>query len=275
MAIENAKGIKERFLSERQYLVVILLEIEGQIPVPGKEKTNVTLRRGKAYVFQVQSISKILKREPYLLRDSDGNLVSALGPEEGLGFEFLFGRDKYDILRNEDHEWLIYHMSIAVQQPEIRIYPQIPPAELLGGWDYLVSNQPYPQEGSDYGYVAGKDIEDYFNPPAALETLGWKKKEGEKSYNKYGFYNESTVKDILPIFNVLGRGYIVHPVMDEASKRKIVAGPPYGPPRTLVSLGPVRSLFSLDTPTEWDEANCYLNIEQAMLAQDLAKEAKK
>ena len=270
MAIENAVGIKERFLSERQNLVIVLLESEGPIPVPGKEKTKVTLRRGKAYVFQIGSICKVLKYEPYQLRDSDGAIVDALAPRAGLDFQCLFGSDKYDILRNENNEWLIYQMSISVQQPEIRIYPQIPPAELLGGWDYLVSNQPYPQSGSDYGYVAGKDIEDYFNPPAALETLGWKKKEGEKSYNRYGFFNESRVKTIRPVLNILGRGYIVHPVMDEASKRKIVAGPPYGPPRTLMSLGPVRSLFSLDTPNEWDESNCYLEVTQAMLAKDLA-----
>lgn len=271
MGIENAVGIKERLLSERQFLVLILLQNEGEIPVPGKAKTHVTLRRGKAYVFQVQSICRVLKHEPYRLRDSDGNLVSALEPGGGLDFQYLYGADKYDLLRNENTDWLIYHMSIAVQQPEIRIYPQIPPAELLGGWEYLVANEPNPQAGSNYGYVAGKDMEDYFNPPAALETIGWMKKEGERSYNKYGFYNESKEKDIVPVFNVLGRGYMVHPVMDEASKRKIVAGPPYGPPRTLVSLGPVRSLFSLDTPAEWDEAKCYINIEQAMLAENMAK----
>ena len=270
MAIENAVGIKERFLSERQNLVIVLLENEGEIPIPKKE-SKVTLRRGKAYVFQVQSICKVLKHEPYLLRDNDGNVETALEPRTGLGYQCLFGSDKYDILRNEDHEWLIYHLSISVQQPEIRIYPQIPPAELFGGWDYLVADQPSPAAGSDYGYVAGKDIEDYFNPPASLETLGWKKKEGEKSYNRYGFFNESRTKRILPAFNVLGRGYMVHPVMDEDDKHKIVAGPPYGPPRTLISVGPVRSLFSLDTPNEWDEANCYINITQAMLAQDLAK----
>ncbi len=270
MAIENAVGIKERFLTERQYLVIILLENEGNISVPGKKETRVTLRRGKAYVFQIGSICKVLKYEPYQLRDSDGKIVDALEPRTGLGFQPLYGSDKYDILRNENSEWLIYHVSISVQQPEIRIYPQIPPAELLGGWDYLVSNEPSPEAGSDYGYVAGKDIEDYFNPPAALETLGWKKKEGEKSYNRYGFFNESRVKTILPAFNILGRGYIVHPVMDESSKRKIVAGPPYGPPRTLISLGSVRSLFSLDTPSEWDDSNAYIEITQAMLAQDLA-----
>ena len=276
MGIENAEGIKERFLSERQYLVIVLLGTEGNIPVPGKGKTDVTLREGKAYVFQVQSICRVPKQEPYLLRDNDGNIEAALAPRGGLDYECLFGSDKFDILRNENSEWLIYHMSISVQQPEIRIYPQIPPAKLLGGWDYLVSDQPRPVAGSEYGYVAGKDIEDYYNPPAALETLGWKKKEGEKSYSRYGFFNESRVKTILPVFNILGRGYIVHPVMDEASKHKIVAGPPYGPPRTLISLGPVRELFSLDTPTEWDAANCYIKITQAMLAQDLAKaEVKK
>ena len=270
MGIENAVGIKERFLSERQNLVIVLLESEGSVPVPDKKETKVTLRSGKAYVFQIGSICKVLKYEPYQLRDSDGDISAALAPRTGVDFQPLFDSDKYDILRNEHHEWLIYHMSISVQQPEIRIYPQIPPAELLGGWEYLVSNQPNPAAGSDYGYVAGKDIEDYFNPPASLETLGWKKKEGEKSYNRYGFFNESRVKTIRPVLNILGRGYIVHPVMDEASKRKIVAGPPYGPPRTLVSLGPVRSLFSLDTPNEWDESNAYIEITQAMLAKDLA-----
>ena len=275
MGIENAEGIKGRFLSERQFLVVVLLESQGTVPVPGKKLTEVTLRQGKAYVFQVGSICRCLKYEPYLLRDGEGDIRDALATGAGLDFQYLFDEDGHDILRNEDNEWLIYHMALSVQQPEIRIYPQIPPAELMGGWDYLVSNEPNPQNGSDYGYVAGKDMDDYFNPPTALETLGWKKREGERSYNKYGFYNESSVNKIQPVLNVLGRGYIVHPVMDEASKRKIVAGPPYGPPRTLLSLGPTRTMFALDTPTEWDEANCYLEIKGASLAETLAREAVK
>lgn len=270
MPIENAEGIKERLLSERQYLVIIKLSDEGEIPVP--EKTDkITVRQGTAYLFQVQSVCRVLKYEPYELHDNNGVAVGKLAPRTGLDYNYLYDGTGMDILRNEDDEWLIYHISLAVQQPEIRVYPQIPPAKLLGGWDWLVSNQPYPQAGSDYGYIAGRDIENYFNPPAALETCGWKKRQGEKSYNRYGFFNESYEKDILPIFNILGRGYQVHPIMDDLTKRKVLAGPPYGPPRTLISLGPVRDLFSLDIPEEWDKAECRLNIKGAQLAEDLVK----
>ncbi len=206
------------------------------------------------------------------MHDESGTLISALTSNSGIDYQHLYDDSGDDILRIKDNPWIIYHFAIAVRQAEIRIYPQIPPAALLGGWEYLVSNEPYPQSGSNYGYVAGKEIEDYFDPPASLESVAWL--SGTTSYNRYGFYNESSEKDIVPLLNISGRGYLVHPVMDDETKRKVIAGPPQGPPRTLVSVGPIRNLYSIPTPTEWDDANCSLTIKKAMTGKELVEEVE-
>lgn len=268
-----AEGIKERLLRERDYLVIETLESSHNIEVAETGRA-ITVRDGKAYVFQVQGVCRALKYEPYLIRTQDGALNGAITAGAGLAYQRLWDANGEDILRIKDDAWTIYHFSIAVQQPEIRIYPQIPPAELMGGWEYLVSNQPQPTAGSDYGYVAGREIEDYYDPPATLETLGWRGKElaSNRSYNTYGFWNEAATKDIDPILNIFGRGYLVHPVMDEEAKRKIVAGPPAGPARTLVYIGPIRSPYSMPVPTDWNNANCWIPIQRATLPQQLLEE---
>ncbi len=271
MRIEE--GIKSRLLRERDYLVIEKFEdtIDAQVPDTSE---YITIRRGKAYVFQVQGVERHLKYEPYLLRNSDGSLKGGIAAQTGLEFDRLWDENGEDILRVKDDAWLLYHFSIAVQQPEIRIYPQIPPDVDMGGWEYLVSHQPMPSAGSNYGYVSGREIHNYYDPPATLETIGWRGKEREsnRSYNRYGFFNESLDKAIDPIINIFGRGYLVHPVLDDSTKRKIVAGPPAGPARTLVSLGPIGSPFSLPVPTDWDISHCYVEIEGATLPQEFAEE---
>lgn len=265
MPQDVADGIKERLLGERQFLVVETLQSNKTKQVG--EDSYITLRAGEAFVFQVQAFN-FLKREPYLLRDSTGTLVMPIGTQSGKGYQPLYDSDGKDILRNKDNPWLLYHFSIAVQQPEIRIYPAVPKEETMGAWEYLISSDPDPTAGPDFGYVAGKNIEDYFNPPADLEVVGWQ--SGTSSNINYGFYNESTQKQLKPILNVLGRAYNVHPVTDEVAKKKVVAGPPEGPPRTLVSMGPVRTQFNLTVPEEWRKAGCNIPIDKATLPRELA-----
>lgn len=266
------EGIKGRLLKERDYLVIEKFEDTIDITSPATGNI-VTIRRGKAYVFQVQGVARNLKYEPYKLYTNLGVAVPAFAPTAGLAYTRLFDSAGQDILRVEDDAWTLYHFSIAVKQPEIRIYPQIPPDIDMAGWEYLVSNQPQPAAGSNFGYVAGREIVDYYNPPMSLESIGWRGKErvSSLSYNRYGFYNESTTKTISPTLNIYGRGYLTHPVMDEETKRKIVAGPPVGPPRTLVQLGPIRAPYAMPVPTDWDVAGNWINITGATLPQQLVE----
>lgn len=268
MPTDVGQYISQRLIGEREFLVVEVWEGETKQEAPDGDK--LVFRKGTAYVFQVQNISKYLKYEPYLIHDANGASIGPLTADatlKGIDYTRLYDADGDDILRIVDDPWILYHYSLSVRQPEIRIYPQIPPSALGGGWEYLVTSEPYPQAGSDYGYVAGKEMDDYFDPPASLESLAWK--SGVNSYNRYGFYNESEEKDIYPILNVMGRGYAVHPIMDDETKKKIVAGPPAGPPRTLVSIGPIRNLYAIPTPSEWDEADCSITIKKGMLGQQL------
>jgi len=268
-----AEGIRERLLRERDYLVIEKFEdtIDVDVPETGK---RITLRKGKAFVFQIQGVARNLKYEPYQLYTQGGVAIPALPPGTGLPYQRLYNSNGEDILRVEDDAWVIYHFSIAVQQPEIRIYPQIPPDIDMGGWEYLTAGQPQPNAGSNFGYVAGREIADYYNPPASLETIGWRGKDrvSSKSYARFGFWNESALKIISPIFNIYGRAYLVHPVMEEEAMRKIVAGPPVGPARTLVFEGPIRAPYSLPVPTDWEIAKNYIPITGATLPQQLLEE---
>ena len=268
MPTDVGQFISERLIGEREFIVVEVWEGESKQEAPDGDQ--LVFRKGTAYVFQVQAIARYLKYEPYTLHDSAGAAVGPLTASatlKGIDFTRLYDSEGEDILRIENNPWILYHYAVSVRQPEIRIYPQIPPAALGGGWEYLVTSEPYPQAGSDYGYVAGREMSDYYDPPASLESLAWK--SGENSYNRYGFYNESSEKDINPLLNITGRGYLVHPIMDDKTKKAIVAGPPVGPPRTLVSIGPIRNLYSIPTPSEWDDADCSIVIKKGMTSKEL------
>lgn len=252
MAYKRTNGVEDRLLYGRDNLVVT---------APNKQNQTST-----CWVFQVipGGWDELIYR-PLDLRDQDGNIQS-IEPETGVEFQKLYDDQGEDVLRirdRGDNEWYLYHFSIAVQQPDLRVYPRIPDTQSGGGWEYLTADEPDPTEGDPYGYVPGRQM-NYDDPPRALETVAFQ--NGHESNIEYGFYNESPENDMVPRLHVRGRSYIVKPYTSEENKRKVISG---REPRTMVKFGTIRDSFEPNTPNEWDVAE--IEIEQASLRSQLAQ----
>lgn len=253
MPKEVAKKISERVLGPEQMLVLVAY---------GSEKTvdDISrLRVGKAAFFKVRQAFNAFKFGSFKLYDSDGNAVGPVSPNTGKDYQRLY-RDTSgnDIFENDEH-WMLYHYSLAVQQPTIRIYPSIPRSELMGALTYAVSGEPDPTTPDNYGYVVGREM-DFDDPPADLENVGWRTGDtGTKSDIEYGFYNEDNTKKVDPILNVKGRAYTVEPITEKGRQKSLLLGKE---PRTIVSIGPIHKAVGVDWPDKWDSVGAVMEIEE-------------
>lgn len=252
------RTIEDAFLEEGDNLVLTILNSRDR----EDSVQNARVRVGDAYFFKVQNVLETFTYGPQRQVQPDGTNFGTLGSGSGRDYEVLRraedgkGSAGDPLMENEELEWLIHHFSVSVAQPYMRIYPQVPNVERMGGFEWQTATQPDPANGDQWGSIAGSEMPYFRRPPLELENVSFMDFEDNFAY---GFFNESNNKDAAPLLYVKGQSYNVIPITNTERKRSIYKRNE-GPPAHRVSLGPVFRSFDIQTPTEWNNAGNALTV---------------
>jgi hypothetical protein len=224
------------------------------------------------WFFKVKS-ARELKIRPYNAGASvaafksrtQGTQDPYLDPEEGTTAVPLVDQNGNDILRNDNDDWLVYHISTSPLQENIRVYPQTPDSQPGGVLEYLGNNRPAGIEGDPVGYVDGNDNPSFYDPEAGVaESLVWN--EGNNTSLAYQIYNSDTERRITPKLNIFGAGYVLAPITEDAVKREILDKAINNHPAvTQVQWGAIRESYSYSVPDQWESVGNYLSGNQAYI----------
>lgn len=258
-------------LKPENYLVLHFSPSSSAQRVSGDTVRN---KDSQLYFFQVVDTSW-LSYKPLLLRDSDGNEVGPIEPGEGVDYNQLYDGDGDDILRIPDEPWRIYHFSLGVRQPGVRVYPRVPDSINGGGFDWLSGSEPTPEDGDDVGYISSGDT-NYGAPSTKLEQFAYH--TDDLTQIQYGFYNESDTVAKKPVLSVAGYGYELRPVFREKDMLEILAQLGKRPGDRDVAVhtasftpNSLRS-FSYNIPSEWDNAENNLEVTDTNLPRTIEEE---
>lgn len=244
----------------------IILHIGGNST--NKQKSGSTIRtKDSQYWFFEVADTALLDREPIKLYDREGNARGPVDSGSGLDFGRLFDSSGDDILRNDDDDWQVYHFSLGVKQPKVRVYPRIPENQNGGGFEYLSGSQPDPTAGSPFGYKRAENL-GYEEPDSSFELFAWR--EGVRSEHQFGFYNDSRAA-VDPIVKVKGLSYNLRPVDDQSQMLQLLAdnGKPEHEQENkvhTVNWSPVTNeAFSYEVPEEWKDSQNTITVTEANL----------
>jgi hypothetical protein len=198
---------------------------------------------------------------------TQGNQDPFLDPEEGTTAIPLVDQNGNEVLRNDNDDWLVYHISTTPLQEDIRVYPQVPDSQPGGVLEYLGSNRPAGIEGDPIGYVDGNDNPSFYDPEAGVaETLAWN--SGSNTDLAYQFYNANSERRITPKLNIFGAGYVLTPITDNGVKRQILEGAINNHQAvTHIQWGAIRESFSYSVPDEWEAVGNFLEGNQPFIPE--------
>lgn len=234
--------MSERILRPGDNLVVTVLS--GGYHIEPTKGTKYELEWVEAFFLKIAHVGN-LKR----IWDMGVNIAPAGSSNHAFLGDTGHGTGN-DVLRVRNDPWLIYHFSIAPLQDKLRIYPMVFNEE-VSGWEYLISGQPDPVAGDNYGYIDGREINCYLDPTIHLEGVAWHSDQ-ETTPWYYGFYNDDVVQ-IRPVLNIRGAAYSVHPIMDKKIQEKLLRGI-HGYERLLIPIGSTTKRNTIHMPAEW--RNC-------------------
>ena len=227
--------------------------------------TSVRISSREHWFFKVEA-ARELKYRPYngalavggYKLQTEGEEISYLEPEEGIGAAPLVDQNGNEILRNDDDDWFVYHLGVSPLQGDIRVYPQIPDSQPGGVFQYLGSNRPSATVGDPVGYISGDDHPSWYDPETGFSTtLAWN--TGVNTDIKYQFYNENSNRRKIPKLNIFGAGYVLSPITQQNVQRNLLnAAAMNHPAVTHVEYGPIRETFSYEVPDEWDAVGNYI-----------------
>jgi len=270
MPDDEAEEMTSRVARSGNFLVLTINKTKKR--VANGRGGEVRLREREHLFFKVES-AKTLRFRPFDTSASiaaynqeagntvGGNPVTYLEPEQGTTAVPLIDENSNDILRNDDDDWLAYHVTVQPMQEDIRVYPQIPDTQPGGVFPYLGSSRPAGTAGDVVGYVDGNDNPNWYDPEADLaETFVFNQ---DKSTDlAYQFYNASQERRLTPKLNIFGAGYVLTPIINENVKRNILdAASANDPAVTHLTFGAIRDSFTIELPDSWNDVNN--SIEEA------------
>lgn len=269
MPDDEAEEMTSKLARAGNFLVLTINKTKTRVQ---GESGKVRLREREHLFFKVES-TRDLSFRPFdasasvaAYNSEAGNVVGGepvtyLEPEQGTTAVPLIDSNQNDILRNDDDDFLAYHLTIQPMQEDIRVYPQIPDTQPGGVFPYLGSNRPAATAGDPVGYVDGNDNPNWYDPESTLtETLVWN--SGVETDLAYQFYNASSERRLTPKLNIFGAGYVLSPIVNDNVKRNILdAASENDPAVTHLTFGAVRDSFTIEMPDDWDSVDN--SIEEA------------
>jgi len=263
--------IKEQKLEEEEFLVLHFSPSSSSRTVSGD---TIRSKDSVFYFFQVVDTAELVYK-PIVPRDESGLELDAIGPDSGTDYDQLRDENGDDILRNTDDDFRVYHYSVGVRQPDIRVYPRIPDSNEGGAFSWLSGSEPDPAEGDSVGYVNSEET-DFDEPSTQLEHFSYK--QDALTSIQYGFYNESGSIARKPVVSVVGYGYELRPVYQEEDMLQILAQLGKDPSErelavTQVDFTPTSlRTFTYNTPSDWNSAENNLEVSEANLPTTIERE---
>lgn len=259
MPDDEAEEMTSRLARGGNFLVLTINKTKKQVR---GARGKVRLREREHLFFKVES-AKTLRFRPF---DTSATIAAYnnqiqnsqlpyLEPDQGTEALPLIDSNNNDILRNDEDDFLAYHITAQPLQEDIRVYPQIPDTQPGGVFPYLGSNRPAATAGDIVGYVDGNDNPNWYDPEADVtETLVWN--GGTATDISYQFYNASAERRLTPKLNIFGAGYILSPIVDETVKRNILDAVSRNDPAvTHLTIGAIRDSFTIELPDNWDNVD--------------------
>jgi hypothetical protein len=234
--------IKERLLGTGDNLILLFAT---------KESGGVSGERppaGRAFFFKVLAATELQRKYTDIMT---AETADYLDTETGVDWGYLgdtgIGSGD-DVLRIEDDDWWIYHFGYAPLQWSLRVYKRLDVGDPQTGWEYSLSDEPDPTNGDRYGFIAGREVIDYWDPPKDTETVAFRSREEGRMWN-WGFYNESDERQINPILNIIGAAYKTIPIVKSTIQDKLITGEI---PRRLITVDGIKN-FNEETiiPKAW------------------------
>lgn len=265
----KGQTISQRGLESQDFLVIHFSPSRQTNRVSGDD---VRTKTSELWFFQVADVSE-LNYEPLRIRDENGLEAGPINPGEGVEYNQLYDSSGNDILRNSDDPWRVYHYSLGVRQPGVRIYPRIPDANFGGTFSWLSGSEPRPEDGDPVGYINSEET-DYRDPSAKLESIMMK--QDSVTQTQYGFYVEDGEVPKQPIISIRGFGYELRPVYRDDEMLEILADLSRDDPVNNVNVVDyVRNglqPYSLNSPSEWDSAQNNLTISDVNTPRGIERE---
>lgn len=261
------------------FLVLSFTKSKSELPdVGGSSPVRVKTR--EHWFFKVEASNRLTYR-PYnagqavaAYNEAQGNNPDPyLEPRSGTGPVPLVDQSGEEILRNDDDEWFVYHINVTPLQGDVRVYPQIPDSQPGGVFQYLGSSRPAAPAADPVGYISGDDHPSYYDPQVGMSsTLVWD--TGINTDVRYQFFNEHKTRDIVPLLNISGAGYVLTPITDRSVQENILDAANQDVDEvTHVDWGPIRESFSYEVPSEWDTASNYIEEVEPSIPPEFTDEA--
>ncbi len=271
MSDSSSGTIRDHRLREEEFIV---LHFSAQSSSRRVRGDTVRTKESNLYFFQVVDSSELVYK-PILPRDSDGEVIDPIEPQSGVEYSQLFDENGDDILRNTDSPWRLYHGSVGVRQPGVRIYPRIPESIFGGGFDWLSGSEPNPTRGDNVGYVDSSTT-DYDDPSDQLEIFSYK--HDSLTEIQYGLYNEDEEISKLPVLSFVGYAYELRPVYEDQDMLEILAQLSKKEKNRSMSVrmvnftpGSLRS-YSFNVPSEWDGVENNLRVRDVNLPSGIEEQ---
>jgi hypothetical protein len=246
--------MSDRLLDIGENLIVAFPVKEYDVPI--SETKTISAQTSLCYVFRVSAWYPF-----YYEWDKLGALSK--GGYSGLNYLGETGHGSGDdILRIERDDFQVYHVFLAPDDPNVRIYRSISPVgSVLSALDRKVSSDlASVSSGSKFDCYTGKQVVDKFNPTSIAENLVFRagSSDSGKSF-QWGFYAIESIPSTYT-FYLIGRSYKLIPVTDETMRKKIIIEsmlPADKQERRTISItigGLAKPNFSLSkfVPDDWD-----------------------
>jgi len=190
-------------------------------------------------------------------------LFGQLEPQSGKDYNYLGDTGHgtgNDILRINDDDWWVYHFGYAPLQDDLRVYKRLAAEVGITGFEYTTPDLPDPLLGSPFGYVKGREILNYYDPPAKTETFMFRNDRRGQLWH-FGLWNESIDTEtgqMDPCLLIVGKAYRLLPITKKDIMLRLLHGEI---PRHMITFDGVKNIREETyIPLEWKEVGNELYV---------------
>ena len=251
--MDAIKYISQVLLKPGENLVVLFAE--GNDAKVGK--IGVPLAR--AFFFKVSVEVELVRRyQLFTLNRAAGYYPNGvLEAQSGVQYDFLgdLGHGLgNDILRIRDDDWWVYHFGYSPLQQDLRVYKRLAAEVGITGFEYATPELPDPTVGTPYGYIKGREVMNYYDPPVETETLMFRNSRAGELW-QFGLWNESIDTEtgqMDPCLLIRGKAYRLLPILKPDIMKRLLTGEI---PRHMLTFDGIKDIREETyLPLEWKEA---------------------
>lgn len=165
-----------------------------------------------------------------------------------------------DIFRIHNDDWWVYHFGYSPLQKNLRVYKRVAVEIGITGFEYPTPDLPDPTVGTPYGYMKGREVQNYYDPPVKTETLAFRNDRQGQLW-QFGLWNESIdleTGQMDPCLLIVGKAYRLVPIINIINMRRILSGEI---PRHMITFDGVKNIREETyLPHEWKTAKNELYV---------------